>query len=67
MDAAEAQCIDLSDENGFFTWLLNFLFGWLGKKRYGASLFRLAYLRRQDLLLQPEHQQAGDRHPVHRQ
>ena len=31
MDAAEAQCIDLSDENGFFTWLLNFLFGWLGK------------------------------------
>ena len=32
MDAAEAQCIDLSDENGFFTWLLNFLFGWLGKR-----------------------------------
>ena len=32
MDAAEAQCIDLSDENGFFSWLLNFLFGWLGKK-----------------------------------
>ena len=31
MDAAEAQCIDLSDENGFFSWLLNFLFGWLGK------------------------------------
>ena len=31
MDAAEAQCIDLSNENGFFTWLLNFLFGWLGK------------------------------------
>ena len=30
MDAAEAQCIDLSDENGFFTWLFNFLFGWLG-------------------------------------
>ena len=26
-----AQCIDLSDENGFFSWLLNFLFGWLGK------------------------------------
>ena len=24
MDAAEAQCIDLSDENGFFSWLLNF-------------------------------------------
>ena len=31
MDAAEAQCIDLSNENGFFSWLLNFLFGWLGK------------------------------------
>ena len=31
LDAAEAQCIDLSDENGFFSWLLNFLFGWLGK------------------------------------
>ena len=31
MDAAEAQCIDLSDENGFFSWLFNFLFGWLGK------------------------------------
>ena len=23
MDAAEAQCIDLSDENGFFSWLFN--------------------------------------------
>lgn len=32
LDAAEAQCIDLSDENGFFSWLLNFLFGWLHKK-----------------------------------
>ena len=32
MDAAEAQCIDLSNENGFFTWLFDFLFGWLGKK-----------------------------------
>ena len=31
MDAAEAQCIDLSDENGFFSWLFNFLFGWLCK------------------------------------
>ena len=31
MDAAEAQCIDLSDENGFFSWLFNFLFGWLDK------------------------------------
>ena len=27
MDAAEAQCIDLSDENGFFSWLWNWLFG----------------------------------------
>ena len=34
MDAAEAQCIDLSDENGFFSWLFNFLFGWLGKLYY---------------------------------
>ncbi len=68
MDAAEAQCIDLSDENGFFSWLFNFLFGWLGKRAIpGAGLFRLAHLRRQDLLLQPDHQQAGDRHPVHRQ
>jgi len=32
LDAAEAQCIDLSDENGFFSWLFNFLFGWLHKK-----------------------------------
>ena len=31
MDAAEAQCIDLSDENGFLSWLFNFLFGWWGK------------------------------------
>ena len=31
LDAAEAQCIDLSEENGFFSWLINFLFGWLNK------------------------------------
>jgi len=31
MDAAEAQCIDLSDENGFLSWLFNFLFGWWSK------------------------------------
>lgn len=37
MDAAEAQCIDLSDENGFFSWLLNFLFGWLGKTSLSRS------------------------------
>ena len=38
MDAAEAQCIDLSDENGFFSWLLNFLFGWLGKSDTERSI-----------------------------
>ena len=31
MDAAEAQCIDFGSENGFFSWLFNFLFGWIGK------------------------------------
>ena len=25
LDEAEAQCIDLSDENGFFSWLINFV------------------------------------------
>ena len=27
LEDAEAQCIDLSDENGFFQWLFNWLFG----------------------------------------
>ena len=27
LDEAEAQCIDLSDENGFLRWLWNWLFG----------------------------------------
>lgn len=27
LEDAEAQCIDLTDENGFFKWLLNWLFG----------------------------------------
>ena len=27
LDEAEAQCIDLGDENGFFSWLWNWLFG----------------------------------------
>lgn len=27
LEDAEAQCIDLSDENGFFRWLFNWLFG----------------------------------------
>ena len=31
MDAAEAQGIDFGSENGFWTWLVNFLFGWLDK------------------------------------
>lgn len=28
---AEAQCLDFGSENGFWTWLVNFLFGWLDK------------------------------------
>ena len=31
LTAAEARCIDLSSQNGFFSWLVNFLFGWLDK------------------------------------
>ena len=27
LEDAEAQCIDLTDENGFFRWLFNWLFG----------------------------------------
>ena len=39
LDAAEAQGIDLSDENGFFSWLFNFLFGWLKKKEDPAPVY----------------------------
>ena len=31
LNEAEAQCIDFGSENGFWTWLVNFLFGWLDK------------------------------------
>ena len=31
LTAAEARCIDLSSQNGFFSWLVNFLLGWLDK------------------------------------
>ena len=31
LDEAEAQCLDFGSENGFWTWLVNFLFGWLDK------------------------------------
>ncbi|MFR9068461.1 MAG: hypothetical protein ACLVJH_17935 [Faecalibacterium prausnitzii] len=67
MDAAEAQRIDLSDENGFFSWLLNFLFGWLGKSDTRASLFRLATSGGKTYYYSQTTQQAGDWHPVHRQ
>ena len=48
MDAAEAQCIDLSDENGFFQLAAQFPVRLAGKRRVsaGAGLFRLAHLRR---------------------
>ena len=31
MDEAEAQCLDFGSENGFLSWLWNFLFGWMNK------------------------------------
>ena len=31
LNEAEAQCLDFGSENGFWTWLVNFLFGWLDK------------------------------------
>lgn len=40
LDAAEAQCIDLSSENGFFSWLFSFLFGWLDKTEPAYSGWR---------------------------
>ena len=32
LDEAEAQCLELGTENGFFSWLMDLLFGWLGKE-----------------------------------
>ena len=31
LNEAESQCLDFGSENGFWTWLVNFLFGWLDK------------------------------------
>ena len=31
LNEAKAQCLDFGSENGFWTWLVNFLFGWLDK------------------------------------
>ena len=31
LNEAEAQCLDFGSENGFWTWLVNFLFGWMDK------------------------------------
>ena len=31
LNEAEAQCLDFGSENGFWTWLVDFLFGWLDK------------------------------------
>lgn len=38
LDEAEAQCIDLSDENGFFSWLWNWLFGKKEEEEYTGWL-----------------------------
>ena len=32
LDEAEAECLELGTENGFFSWLIDLLFGWLGKE-----------------------------------
>ena len=35
----EAQCIDLTDENGFFRWLFNWLFGSKDKEEEPAPAY----------------------------
>ena len=32
LDEAEAECLELGTENGFFSWLIDLLFGWLGRE-----------------------------------
>ena len=39
LDDAEAQCIDLTDENGFFRWLFNWLFGIKDKEEEPAPAY----------------------------
>ena len=39
LEDAEAQCIDLSDENGFFRWLFNWLFGSKDKEEEPAPTY----------------------------
>lgn len=39
LEDAEAQCIDLSDENGFFRWLFNWLFGSKDKEEEPAPVY----------------------------
>lgn len=39
LEDAEAQCIDLTDENGFFRWLFNWLFGIKDKEEEPAPVY----------------------------
>lgn len=39
LEDAEAQCIDLTDENGFFRWLFNWLFGSKDKEEEPAPVY----------------------------
>lgn len=39
LEDAEAQCIDLTDENGFFQWLFNWLFGSKDKEEEPAPVY----------------------------
>ena len=39
LEDAEAQCIDLTDENGFFQWLFNWLFGIKDKEEEPAPVY----------------------------
>ena len=39
LEDAEAQCIDLTDENGFFRWLFNWLFGSKDKEEEPAPAY----------------------------
>ena len=39
LEDAEAQCIDLTDENGFFRWLFNWLFGTTDKEEKPAPAY----------------------------
>ncbi len=39
LEDAEAQCIDLTDENGFFRWLFNWLFGTKDKEEEPAPAY----------------------------